>query len=151
MPIELILKLFRVIFFFYIVSLSSGLCIYASTFDDIKKEANKFLSKGKILAEIDILLKKRNLETMTPNEYSYLTTRAAIKLQNIGKCQQAYDELKKLDDSYLKKIKNTDRLIRFTDKYRVVFGATLQHLNRSPNLVITPNYRVELSHFGTFS
>ena len=110
----------KILIVLFIFAFDSGPLLYANTYEDIVKKANEFTRKGKILAEIDVLLKKRNLETMTPNEYSYLTTWAAIKLQEIGKCQQAIDELKKLDKSYLKKISGKDRLIRFTDKYRVI-------------------------------
>src|SRR5690554_3720459 len=39
----------------------------------------------------------------------------------------------------------------FSDQHRIIFSTTLQHLYRTPNLIITTDDRVQLAHAGTLS
>ena len=63
----------KILIILSIFALNGGLSLYASTYDDILEKANQFLYKGKFLSEIDTLLKMRDLEKMTLNEYAKFT------------------------------------------------------------------------------
>ena len=66
----LALKMKKILIILSIIALNGGPSIYASTYQGVLKEANNLGSSGKILAEIDFLLKMRNLNTMTLDQYA---------------------------------------------------------------------------------
>ena len=120
MAIALVVKMKKILIILSIFALNGGLSLYASTYDDILEKANQFLYKGKFLSEIDTLLKMRDLEKMTLNEYAKLTIWAAFRLQQIWKCRKAADEIQILFDLDLDKIKKkSHRLTRYTDALRI--------------------------------
>ena len=102
----LALKMKKILIILSIIALNGGPSIYASTYQGVLKEANNLGSSGKILAEIDFLLKMRNLNTMTLDQYALLTIQAAWNLQKIGDCTRSLDEVKKLDALDLTRINN---------------------------------------------
>ena len=73
MATDFTVKLKKIFIILSIFALYGGLSLYASTFDSTLKKANILGRAGKFIAEIDTLLKMRNLNTMTLDEYAEIT------------------------------------------------------------------------------
>ena len=99
-------KMKKILIILSIFVLNGGLSLYASTYREVIKEANKLGGSGKIIAEIDFRLKMRNLNTMTLDQYALITIQAAWNLQKIGDCKRSLEEVKKLDALDLTRINN---------------------------------------------
>ena len=70
--------------------------VEAETYKAVSKKAEKLQREGKFLSTIDLLLKMRNLDSMSIDKYAELTLWAARLLQQIGECTRSLDEVGKV-------------------------------------------------------